>query len=88
MLYDAVGWGGAIFILLAYFLVSAGKLSPSSKTFQALNLFGAAGVVANSVIHRASPAAGLNAVWVLIALYGLIKAFKQPAEAEEDEDEE
>lgn len=88
MLYDVVGWAGAVFILLAYFFVSTGKLSASSKTFQALNLFGAAGIVINSVVHGASPSAGLNAVWTLIALYGLFKAFKAKSTQADEEDEE
>lgn len=67
--------GGAILILLAYFLVSAKKLQPTSQEFQLLNLFGAVGIVVNALHYRAYPSAGLNAVWTLIAVYGLAKYF-------------
>jgi hypothetical protein len=77
MFYDIVGWIGAILILLAYFLVSTKKLAPTSRGFQLLNLFGAVGIVINSLHYRAFPSAGLNAAWTLIAIYGLMKAFSK-----------
>lgn len=75
MIYDIVGWAGAVLILMAYFLVSTKKLLPTSKSFQWLNLFGAIGIIINSVHFRAFPSAGLNIVWSVIAVYGLVKAF-------------
>jgi hypothetical protein len=80
MLYDIIGWGGATLILAAYFLVSTKKLQPTSKEFQLLNLFGAIGIVVNSLHYRAFPSVGLNAVWILIALYVLVKVFKKTAD--------
>lgn len=77
MFYDIIGWLGAASILLAYFLVSREKLPPTSRGFQLLNLFGAVGIVINSLHHRAYPSAGLNVAWTLIALYGLMKVFKK-----------
>lgn len=77
MFYDVAGWLGAVLILLAYFLVSTKKLPPTSKNFQLLNLFGAIGIVINSLYYKAFPSAGLNIVWTLIAIYGLVKAFRK-----------
>ena len=77
MLYEVIGWGGTAAILLAYFLVSVGRLSPKSKNYQFLNLFGAVGIIVNSGIHGAIPSVGLNVVWLLIAVYGLIKSSKK-----------
>jgi hypothetical protein len=76
MFYTIVGWAGAALILLAYCLVTTKKLSSVSKEFQWLNLFGAVGVVINSSVHRAFPAVGLNAAWAIVAVYGLVKAFR------------
>lgn len=67
--------GGAAFILIAYFLVSTKRLPPTSGSFQWLNLLGAIGIVVNSVHFRAFPSAGLNVVWAIIAVYGLVKAY-------------
>ncbi len=74
MIYEIIGWGGTGAILLAYLLVSTGKIASSSKKYQLLNLFGAIGIIINSGIHGAIPSVGLNIVWFLIAVYGLIKA--------------
>ncbi len=76
MLYTIIGWAGAAFILAAYFLVSTKQLASESKAFQLLNLFGAAGIIINSSVHRAFPSVGLNAAWAVIAVYGLVKAFR------------
>lgn len=75
MLYNIIGWAGAALILLAYLLVSTRKLSSVSKQFQWLNLFGAIGIIINSSVHRAFPSVGLNVVWAVIAVYGLVKSF-------------
>ena len=76
MVYEIVGWCGTIAILLAYFLVSVEMLSFKSKIYQFLNLFGAIGIIINSGVHGAIPSVGLNAVWLLIAVYGLVKSSK------------
>jgi len=76
MIYELIGWGGTGAILLAYLLLSTGKITSNSRKYQLLNLFGAIGIIINSVIHGAIPSVGLNVVWLLIALYGLVKAKK------------
>jgi hypothetical protein len=74
MFYEIIGWLGTILILSAYFLVSIKKISSDSMVYQLLNLLGAGGVVVNSFVHRAIPSVGLNVVWLIIAIYGLVKA--------------
>jgi len=76
MLIEIVGWVGTVAILFAYFLVSARKITPNSKKYQLLNLFGAMGIIINSAIHHAIPSVGLNTMWLLIAVYALIKPQK------------
>jgi hypothetical protein len=77
MIYEIVGWGGTLAILAAYLLVSTKKLSPDSKEYQLLNLVGAVGIIINSGVHGAIPSVGLNVVWLLIAIYGLVKVVKK-----------
>ena len=77
MFYEVIGWMGTLAILLAYFLVSFRKISSGSKEYQLLNLFGAMGIILNSAIHRALPSVGLNAAWLLIALFALYKMMKK-----------
>jgi len=77
MIYEIIGWAGTFSILLAYFLVSTKRVSADNVKYQFLNLIGAIGVIINSGIHKAAPSVGLNIVWLLIALYGLVKFVKK-----------
>ncbi len=63
---EVVGWAGAALILLAYLLLSAGRLTGQSLIYQAMNVVGAAGFVVNGWWHRAIPSASLNVLWLLI----------------------
>jgi hypothetical protein len=74
---EAVGWTGAFLILLAYVLVTAGRLTGQSFAFQWLNLFGAAGFIINGWWHGALPSTGLNVVWMLIAAVALWRLWKR-----------
>ena len=63
---EVVGWAGALLILLAYLLLSAGRLTGQSIVYQGMNIVGAAGFVVNGWWHRAIPSAALNVLWLLI----------------------
>ena len=63
---EIAGWGGAVLILLAYLLLSAGRLTGRSLAYQAMNVVGAAGFVINGWWHGALPSAVLNVLWLLI----------------------
>jgi hypothetical protein len=65
-LVEIVGWGGAVLILMAYLLLSAGRLTGQSLTYQGMNVVGAAGFVINGWWHGALPSAVLNVLWLLI----------------------
>jgi hypothetical protein len=63
---EVAGWIGATLILLAYLLLSAGKLTGRSLLYQGMNVVGAAGFVVNGWWHGAIPSASLNVLWLLI----------------------
>ena len=63
---EVVGWAGASLILLAYLVLSAGKLTGQSLVYQAMNVVGAAGFIVNGWWHGAIPSAVLNVIWMLI----------------------
>ena len=65
-LVEIAGWGGAVLILLAYLLLSAGRLTGQSIVYQGMNVVGAAGFVINGWWHGAIPSAVLNVLWLLI----------------------
>ena len=63
---EIAGWAGATLILLAYLLLSAGRLTGQSLVYQGMNVVGAAGFVINGWWHGAIPSAALNVLWLLI----------------------
>ena len=67
---ECSGWLGALRILGAYGLVTAGKLQPRSALYQWMNMVGAVGFIVNSGWNGAWPSAWLNIVWLAIGIYG------------------
>ena len=72
-----VGWAGAVLILLAYLLLSAGRFNGNSLAYQAMNVVGAAGFVVNGWWHGAMPSATLNVLWLMIGLFASIRIMKR-----------
>jgi len=72
---EVVGWIGALLILAAYGLLSAGKLDAKSPAYQWLNVVGAIGFILNSGWNGAWPSAALNVIWVGIGLVALVRIF-------------
>ena len=70
---EIAGWAGASLILLAYLLLSAGRLTGQSIAYQAMNVVGAAGFIVNGWWHGAIPSASLNVVWMLIGAVALVR---------------
>ena len=67
---EVVGWVGAGLLVLAYALLSTGRLS-AGFAYQVLNLAGAAGLTVNALVHSALPSATLNVVWLAIGVGAL-----------------
>ena len=70
---EIVGWIAAVLILTAYAMLSVGKLTGKSVSYQVLNIVGAAGFVVNTAYNGAIPSAVLNVIWVGIGIYALVK---------------
>lgn len=75
ILMEVVGWIGAILILAAYGLLTAGKVTARSPAYQWMNVVGALGFIANSAWNGAWPSAVLNVIWVGIGVFALIRIF-------------
>jgi hypothetical protein len=71
ILIETVGWIAALLILASYLLLSTGRLEGRSRTYQWMNVGGAAGFVVNSGWNGAIPSAVLNVVWMVIGFYTL-----------------
>jgi hypothetical protein len=72
--YDVVGFTGTLMILAAFFLLQAGKMSGEGRPYQLLNLFGALGVLVTLLGKFNVSVFVLESAWVLVSLYGLIRA--------------
>jgi hypothetical protein len=70
---STVGWTGTVLLLLAYGLVSTGRLSGNGAAFQLLNVAGSAGLGIAAVAGGVWSAATLNALWVAIGLWVLVR---------------
>ncbi len=71
IIIEIIGWSGAALILGSYLLLSSGRLTGQSASYQAMNVIGAAGFVLNSGYNGAIPSAVLNVAWMGIGLYAL-----------------
>jgi hypothetical protein len=68
---DIAGWSGTVLVLGSYALISSGKLQPRSALYQSMNVIGAIGLAINSGWNGAWPSAGLNVVWLGIAVLAM-----------------
>lgn len=83
---EVAGWSGAALILLAYLLLSAGKLTGQSVVYQAMNVAGAAGFIVNGWWHGAIPSAALNVLWLFIGAFALWRILARRRKAAEAAD--
>ena len=74
---EVVGWAGAALILFAYLLLSAGRVTGQSLSYQAMNVLGAAGFIVNGWWHRALPSAVLNILWLGIGVLASWRILKK-----------
>jgi hypothetical protein len=68
LLVDALGWAGAILVLVAYAAVSFRKIRPDAVLNQVANAIGGLLLVINTVYYHAYPSAFVNLVWIGIAM--------------------
>ena len=81
-LVEIAGWTGATLILLAYLLLSMGRLTGRSAVYQGMNVVGAAGFVVNGWWHGALPSASLNVIWMMIGAVALVQILRRRAKAD------
>ena len=74
LLVNLTGWLGALMLLLAYILVSSRRLAGDSLAYQLLNLAGSGCLLWNAYHFGAYPSVGVNSIWIVIALFTIIKS--------------
>jgi paired small multidrug resistance pump len=75
--YDWVGMAGMATVLLAYFLLQAGRVGGTSHRYQLLNALGSAGVMVSLVGTFNLSVFLLEAAWIVVSLYGYIRSLRQ-----------
>jgi hypothetical protein len=73
---DIIGTLGVGLILLAYFLETAGLLENNGRAFYVMNIIGAALACYASLLINYLPFVILEGTWVLVSIYGLMKAMR------------
>ena len=74
--FDWVGLAGSAMILVAFFLLQAGRLHGNGIPYQLLNLFGAGGVLVSLLGTFNVSVFLLEAAWVAISAYGIARTLK------------
>jgi hypothetical protein len=70
------GWFGSEALLLAYILVSSGRLGGKSAGCNGINIIGGALLSYGSWVRAAWPSVTLNLIWIVIG----VKAISRPHE--------
>lgn len=78
---DVIGWIGAVALLVAYGMISAGKFKAEDLNYQGLNVVGSLGLIVNSAWYGAFPSAALNVIWIGIGLFALRRVLRSRSES-------
>jgi hypothetical protein len=73
IIIDMLGWIASVLIVGAYFLNIRGRWSAQSKWYIICNLVGGAFFIVNTAYHGAYPSALVNVVWVVIAIFSIMR---------------
>jgi hypothetical protein len=71
IVFDALGWLGAILLLVAYVLVSSKRVDGRTASYQLLNIVGSLLLLSNNVHYGAYPSGFVNLVWSLVAVVAI-----------------
>ncbi len=68
-----LGLTGVVLVLLAYGLVSAGKLQATEQRYQLINIVGTIGVLISLMVQWNLSSFLLNAAWLVIGIVGVLR---------------
>lgn len=71
IVFDTLGWLGALFFIVSYFLLIVKKWKATSVAFHLFNILGGLLVGSSALYDSSIPSAFINFVWAGIAVYGL-----------------
>jgi hypothetical protein len=77
LVFDSLGWIGALLLLLAYALVSFKRLAADSLVYQGMNVAASILLAINTLYHRAYPSSFVNIVWAFIAVFAILTVVRR-----------
>ena len=75
MIAASLGWVGTIGTIMAYVLMSNGKLVSTSKRYAAMNVVGGLLAGASATAYAAWPSVVSNLVWASIGAWSLLSPY-------------
>ena len=79
LVFDAVGWFGAVLVLVAYILVSTSRIQATALNYQLLNIVGSVTLLSNSVFYGAWPGGFVNVIWAGIGIVMIVRNSRRSA---------
>lgn len=70
---EVLAWVGVVAILVAYALLTFGKIEVHAPLYLILNAGGSAVIILHSYLHRDYQPLALNIIWLLVAAIGLTR---------------
>ncbi len=71
MIYQIIGWSGAVLFILAYYLLSAGRMKADRIPYQLMNVVAALCLIVNALHLNDYPNFVTNLVWMAIGLFSI-----------------
>ena len=72
--FDWAGLVGVLLVLLAYFLLQAGRVRGNALTYQLMNAFGAFAVLISLLYAFNLAAFVMESLWLCVSIYGIARA--------------
>ena len=76
---DFLGNVGVVLIIIAYLLLQLNRVSSKSLSYSLLNAAGASLIIISLIFNFNLSAFIMEAIWVVISLFGLYRYFRSPA---------
>lgn len=71
LIFDTIGWIGALLFLISYFLLISKRWLATSFAFHLCNILGGVLLSASTLYNASYPATFVNLAWAIIAGYGM-----------------
>ena len=72
--FDWAGLVGVLLVLLAYFLLQAGRVHGNALPYQLMNALGALGVLVSLLYAFNLSAFVMEFLWLCVSIYGIVRA--------------